>query len=121
MKLTNNRWTADRVLIVTGTLTNTNPVPVTVAKIIATGFDKGRNAVAGDSGSSTEASYPIGDAEIAAGAVVVFEISLRDAKKVIRFVKATPFLAPIPAATPMATAKPIPTPKPALLTCRTNA
>jgi hypothetical protein len=114
VQLTNNHWTADRVLIVTGTLTNTNAVPVKVTKIIATGFDQQRNAVADGSGSSQEASYTIGNAEIAAGAAAVFEVALSDAKKVIRFVKTTPYVAPIPTPISMATAQAIPTPTPDL-------
>jgi hypothetical protein len=39
VQFTNNRWTAEKVLIATGTLTNTNAVPVTITKIEATGFD----------------------------------------------------------------------------------
>jgi hypothetical protein len=108
--LTDNHWTADGVLIVTGTLTNTNAVPVTVTKIIAAGFDKQRNVVAGDPVSSQEASYAIEDAEIAAGAAVDFEVDLSDTKKVIRFVKTTPYVGPVAIPAPMATAKPIPTP-----------
>jgi hypothetical protein len=108
--LTDNHWTADRVLIVTGTLTNTNQVPVTVTKIMATGFDKQRNVIAVDPASPQEANYAIEDAEIAAGAAVDFEVDLNDAKKAIRFVKTTPYVAPIATPTPTATAKPIPTP-----------
>ena len=102
---TENRWSADKVLIATGTLTNTNAMPVTVTRIIATGFDKQQNVVAGGPGPPQEASYTIGDAEIDAGATVVFKVALSDPKKAIRFVKATPLIAPIPTPTPI----PIPT------------
>jgi hypothetical protein len=107
VQIVNNRWTADRVLIVKGTLTNTNAMPVTVTKIIATGFDKQRKVVAGDPGFSEEAGYTIGEAEIAAGATVNFEVPLRDVNEAIRFVKTTPFLAGIPKPTPMANAVPV--------------
>ena len=105
VQLTDNHWTADRLLIVTGTLTNTSAVPVTITKIIATGFDKQRNVVPGE-GSSPEASYTIRDAEIAAGAATDFEVALSDAKKVIRFVKTTPCVAPLSTPTPVATPTP---------------
>lgn len=117
VQLTDNHWTADRVLIVTGTLTNTNAVPVTITKIMATGFDKQRKVVAGDPGPSQEASYTIRDAEIGAGGAVDFEVDLSDAKKVIRFVKTTPYVAPMATPTPMATSTPdlkLPGPMPKL-------
>lgn len=96
---TANRWTTDKVLIATGTLTNTNPVTVTVTKIIATGFDKQQNVVAGGPGSPEEASYTIGDAEVDAGATAIFKVALSDPKKAIRFVRARPLIAPIPTPT----------------------
>jgi hypothetical protein len=40
---TRNRWTTDKLLIATGTLTNTNAVPVRITRIVATGFDKQQN------------------------------------------------------------------------------
>jgi hypothetical protein len=115
VQLTNNHWTDDKVLIVTGTLTNTTAVPVKITQIIATGFDQQRNVVAGSPVSSQAASYTIGNAEIAAGAAVDFEVALSDAEKVIRFVKTTLCVAPIPTPSPMETAKPVPTPTPDLV------
>ena len=105
---TGNRWTTDKRLIATGTLTNTNPMPVTITRIIATGFDKQQNVVAGGPSALEQADYTIGDAEIAAGATAIFKVALNDPKKVIRFVKATPVIEPIPAATPDAIATPVP-------------
>ncbi len=110
VEFTNNRWTAEKVLIATGTLTNTNTVPVTVTRIIATGFDKQQNVVAGGAGFPQEASYSIGDTEINAGATVIFKVALSDPKKAIRFVRARPLIAPIPTPTPIPTPPPIPTP-----------
>jgi hypothetical protein len=101
---TGNRWTTDKRLIATGTLTNTNPMPVMITRIIATGFDKQQNVVAGGPGASEQADYTIEDAEIAAGATAIFKVALNDPKKVIRFVKATPVIEPILAATPDAIA-----------------
>jgi hypothetical protein len=103
---TGNRWTTDRLLIATGTLTNTNPMPVTVRGIIATGFDKRQNLVAGGAGAE-QADYTIGDAEIAPGATAIFKVALSDPKKAIRFVKATPLIEPIPTRTPIPIATPI--------------
>jgi hypothetical protein len=97
---TSNRWTADKLLIATGTLTNTNPMPVTVTRIIATGFDKQQNVVA------DEADYTIGNAEIDAGATAIFIVALSDPKKAIRFVKAMPLIEPIPTPTPIPIATP---------------
>jgi hypothetical protein len=45
VKITSNRWTSDKALIATGTLTNTNTVPVTVTKIVANGFDENQDLV----------------------------------------------------------------------------
>jgi hypothetical protein len=108
---TNNRWTGDKVLIATGTLTNPGAEAVEVTKILATGFDKERNVVA----DQQEPNYTIGDAEIAAGQTVIFKVALSDPKKLIRFVKAIPFVAaptPIPTATPIPTPAPTPAPRP---------
>jgi hypothetical protein len=105
---TGNRWTTDKLLIATGTLTNTNPMPVTVTRIIATGFDKQQNVVAGGPGALEEPDYTIGDAEIGPGATTVFKVAFRDPKKTIRFVKATTLLEPIPTPTPIPIATPIP-------------
>jgi hypothetical protein len=116
VEFTNNRWTAEKVLIATGTLTNNNAVPVTVTRIIATGFDKQQNVVAGGSGFPQESSYTIGNDEIAAGATVNFKVALSDAKKVIRFVRAIPYAEPIPTPelmpTPIQTSAPTSPPKP---------
>jgi hypothetical protein len=112
---TDNHWTTDKLLIARGTLTNNNPVPVTIAKIIATGFDKQQKRVAGG-GAPDEASYTIGNAEIEPGATAVFKVALSDPKKAIRFVKATPLIAPdptpIPIATPISTFAAAATPNP---------
>jgi hypothetical protein len=105
---TGNRWTTDKLLIATGTLTNTNPMPVTAARIVATGIDKQQNVVAGGSGAPDEADYTIGNAEIGPGATAIFKVALSDPKKAIRFVKATPLIEPIPTPTPIGAATPIP-------------
>jgi hypothetical protein len=112
VEFTNNRWTAEKVLIATGTLTNTNTVPVTVTRIIATGFDKQQNVVAGGAGFPQESSYTIVNNEIAAGATVNFKVALSDAKKVIRFVKAIPYAEPVPTPEPTPAPTPTPTPEP---------
>jgi hypothetical protein len=78
---TGNRWTTDKLLIATGTLTNTNPMPVTITRIIATGFDKQQNVVAGGPGAPEKADYTIGNAEIDAGATTIFKVALSDPKK----------------------------------------
>jgi hypothetical protein len=109
---TGNRWTTDKRLIATGTLTNTNSMPVTITRIIATGFDKQQNVVTGGPGAPDEAVYTIGDPEIAAGATAIFKVALNDPKKAIRFVKATPLIEPIPTPTPIPTATPTPIPTP---------
>jgi len=106
---TGNRWTTDQRLIATGTLTNTNPMPVTITRITASGFDKQQKVVAGGPGAPGEVNYTIGDAEIPAGATAIFKVALSDPKKVIRFVKATPLIEPIPTPTPIGFATPIPT------------
>jgi hypothetical protein len=105
---TGNRWTTDKLLIATGTLTNTNSMPVTITRIIATGFDKQQNVVAGGPGSPEQADYTIGDAEISPGATAIFKVALSDPKKAIRFVKATPLIEPIPTPTPIQIATPVP-------------
>jgi hypothetical protein len=105
VEFTNNRWTAEKVLIATGTLTNTNAVPVTVRKIVATGFDAQQLAVREGPGFQPEASYTIENDEIAAGATVIFKVALSDPKKLIRFVRAIPYAVPVP------TPEPTPTPR----------
>jgi hypothetical protein len=105
---TGNRWTTDKRLIATGTLTNTNPMPVTITRIIATGFDKQQKVVSGGPGAPEEVDYTIGDAEIPAGATAIFKVALSDPKKVIRFVKAMPLIEPIPTPPPIPIATPVP-------------
>jgi hypothetical protein len=110
---TDNRWTTDKLLIARGTLTNNNPMPVTIAKIIATGFDKQQNVVAGGPDSREQTEYTIGNAEIDAGATAIFKVALSDPKKAIRFVKATPLIAPKETPTPVPIATSIPAEAPA--------
>jgi hypothetical protein len=105
---TGNRWTTDKRLIATGTFTNTNPMPVTITRIIATGFDKQQKVVSGGPGAPEEVDYTIGDAEIPAGATAIFKVALSDPKKVIRFVKAMPLIEPLPTPTPIPIATPVP-------------
>jgi hypothetical protein len=93
VKITSNRWTPDKALIATGTLTNTSAVPVTVTKVVATGFDGNQNLVAVAHGLPGDGSFTIANAEIAPGATVIFKVALSDEKKVIRFVTATPYIA----------------------------
>jgi hypothetical protein len=92
-KITSNRWTSNKALIATGTLTNTSAVQVTVTKVVANGFDGNQNLVAVAHGLPEDGSFTIGNAEIAPGATVIFKVALSDEKKVIRFVTATPYIA----------------------------
>jgi hypothetical protein len=106
---TSNRWTAEKFLIATGTFTNTNAVAIRVTKIIATGFDKDRKPITDDSGFQPIANFTIGDPEIAPRATAIFKVALSDPKKIIRFVKAIPYVEPIPPI-PAPTPTPAPTP-----------
>jgi len=81
VKITSNRWTPDKALIATGTLTNTSAVPVTVTKMVATGFDGNQNLVAVAHGLPGDGSFTIANAEIAPGATVIFKVALSDEKK----------------------------------------
>ena len=81
--ITNNSWSGG-ALIVSGTLTNTNAVPVTIAKISTTGFDKKRKPVIAGS------DYTMVHNDLAPGETVNFKVALKDGTKKIRFVKVTP-------------------------------
>jgi hypothetical protein len=80
-----NRWTAT-ALIVAGTLTNTNAVPVKITKISATGFNKNRKAVIDGS------DFTITHNELAPGETVNFKVALKDDAKQVKFVKLTPYV-----------------------------
>ena len=80
--ITSNRWSGD-ALIVSGTLKNTNAVPVRIANLSATGFDKNQTMVIEGS------DYTIVHNDLAAGETVNFQASLKDGTKQIRFVKVT--------------------------------
>jgi hypothetical protein len=92
VKITSNRWTSDKTLIATGTLTNTSAAPVKITKVIASGFDVHQNLVAVTDGLPGDGSYTIGNAEIAPGATDLFKVALNDEKKIIRFVTAKPYI-----------------------------
>jgi hypothetical protein len=117
VQFTSNRWTTDKVLIATGTLTNNNTTAVRVTQIVATGYDKDRKMVTEDSGLQHPTDYTIENPEIAPGAAVIFKVALSDGKRVIRFVEAKPNLEPIPQSTPTPApastpSAPMPTPGP---------
>jgi hypothetical protein len=84
--ITSNRWSGD-ALIVSGTLKNTNAVPVRIENLSATGFDKNRKRVIEGS------DYTIVHHDLAAGETVNFKVTLKDGTKQIRFVKVTPEVA----------------------------
>jgi hypothetical protein len=83
--INSNRWTAN-ALIVTGTLTNTNAVPVRITKISATGFNKNKKAVIDGS------DFTIMHNELAPGETVNFKVALKDDAKQVKFVKVTPYV-----------------------------
>jgi hypothetical protein len=84
--ITSNRWSGD-TLIVSGTLKNTNAVPVRIENLSATGFDKNRQKVVEGS------DYTIVHNDLAPGQTVNFEMALKDATRQIKFVKMTPDVA----------------------------
>jgi hypothetical protein len=110
VEFTKNRWTPEKVLIATGTLTNTNGESVTVTNIITTAFDAQHSEVKNALGAP--ADYTITDTEIAAGATVTFKVALSDPKKVIRFLRAIPYAEPEPTPEPTPTPELRPTPEP---------
>jgi hypothetical protein len=83
--INSNRWTAN-ALIVTGTLTNTNAVPVRITKISATGFNKNKKAVIDGS------DFTIMHNDLAPGETVKFKVALKDYAKQLKFVKVTPYI-----------------------------
>ncbi len=84
--ITSNRWSGD-ALIVSGTLKNTNAVPVQIESLSATGFDKNQKRVIEGS------DYTILHNDLAAGETVNFKVALKDGTKQIKFVKVTPEVA----------------------------
>lgn len=84
--IASDRWRGD-ALIVSGTLKNTNAVPVRIERLSATGFDRNREKVIEGS------DYTIVHNDLVAGETVNFEMVLKDATKQIRFVKVTPDVA----------------------------
>ena len=84
--ITGNRWNGD-TLIVSGTLTNTNAVPVRVANLSTAGFDKDQKVVIAGS------DYTIIHNDLTPGETVDFKAALKDGAKQIRFVKVTPNVA----------------------------
>ena len=84
--ITSNRWSGE-ALIVSGTLKNTNAVPVRIENLSATGFDKNRKRVIEGS------DYTIVHNDLAAGETVNFKVVLKDGTKQIKFVKVTPEVA----------------------------
>ena len=98
VKITGNRWepydrydsgqpTKSNKLFVSGTLTNTSAVSVTITKMIASGYGKDQTVLVNGS------DYTIGNAEIVPGDTVKFKMVLADAHKAIRFVVVTPYVA----------------------------
>jgi hypothetical protein len=83
--INSNRWTA-AALIVAGTLTNTNAVPVRITKISATGFNRNKKAVIDGS------DFTIVHNELAPGETVNFKVALKDDAKQVKFVKVTPYV-----------------------------
>ena len=83
--INSNRWTGT-ALIVAGTLTNTNAVPVRITKISATGFNKNKKAVIDGS------DFTIMHNELAPGETVNFKVALKDDAKQVKFVKVTPYV-----------------------------
>ena len=83
--INSNRWTAN-ALIVTGTLTNPNAVPVRITKITTTGFNKNKKAVIEGS------DFTIMHNELAPGETVNFKVALKDDAKQVKFVKVTPYV-----------------------------
>jgi hypothetical protein len=81
--ITSNRWSGDE-LIVSGTLKNTNAVPVRIENLSAAGFDKVQKRVIEGS------DYTMVHNDLAAGETVRFEVKLKDGAKQIRFIKVTP-------------------------------
>jgi hypothetical protein len=81
--ITSNRWSGDE-LIVSGTLKNTNAVPVRIENLSATGFDKDQKRVIEGS------DYTMVHNDLAAGETVRFEVKLKDGAKQIKFIKVTP-------------------------------
>jgi hypothetical protein len=84
--ITGNRWSGD-ALIVSGTLKNTNALPVLIENISATGFDKNQNTVIAGS------DYTIVHNDLAPGETVNFKMALKDATRQIKFVKVSPDVA----------------------------
>ena len=83
--INSNRWTTT-ALIVAGTLTNRNAVPVRITKISATGFNKNKKAVIEGS------DFTIMHNELAPGETVNFEVALKDDAKQVKFVRVTPYV-----------------------------
>jgi hypothetical protein len=81
--ITSNRWNGDE-LIVSGTLKNTNAVPVRIENLSATGFDKNQKRVIEGS------DYTMVRNDLAAGETVRFEVKLKDGAKQIKFIKVAP-------------------------------
>jgi hypothetical protein len=84
--ITSNRWSGD-ALIVSGTLKNTNAVPVRIESLSATGFDKNQKRVIEGS------DYTILHNDLASGETVNFKVAMKDGTKQIKFVKVTPEVA----------------------------
>ena len=84
--LTSNRWSGDS-LFVSGTLKNTNAVPVRIEHLNAAGFDKNLKRVIEGS------QYTIVHNDLAVGETVNFEVVLKDGPKLIRFVEVRPEVA----------------------------
>jgi hypothetical protein len=98
VKITGNRWesyetndsghlTKSNKLFVSGTLTNTSAVSVTITKMVARGYGKNQTVLVNGS------DYTIGNAEIVSGDTVIFKMVLADAQKAVRFVVVTPYVA----------------------------
>jgi hypothetical protein len=85
--ITKNRWTADS-LIVSGTLTNTSTVAVSITGIDASGFNKDQKMVTRGS------DFTIFHNDLAPGEVVNFKVALKDDAKQVKFVQVLPTWTP---------------------------
>jgi hypothetical protein len=85
--ITANRSTLD-ALIISGTLTNTGTVPVSITAIDASGFNKDQKMVTRGS------DFTIFHNDLAPGEVVNFKVALKDDSKQVKFVKVLPTWTP---------------------------
>jgi hypothetical protein len=85
--ITKNRWTTDS-LIVSGTLTNTSTVAVSITGIDARGFNQDQKMVTRGS------DFTIFHNDLAPGEIVNFKVALKDDAKKVKFVQVMPTWTP---------------------------